>query len=60
MTEKSIQENITRNNIFVLDLNIENIFGHYTSSITNALQQADIELQTIHETIDSVNVLKPE
>lgn len=44
----------------VLDLTIQNDRFDFASSISTALEQADLELQTLDETIDSVNGLKPE
>lgn len=44
----------------VLDLTIQDNSFDFTSSISSALEQADLELQALDETIDSIQGLKPE
>lgn len=44
----------------VLDLSVQNDSFGFASSISTALERADLEIQTLDETIDSVNRLKPE
>ena len=44
----------------ILDLTIQNDSFDFASSISSALEQADLELQTLHETIASIQGLKPE
>lgn len=48
------------NHSVVLELTVQEDAFDFTSSISTALQQAQFELQTLNETIDSVNNLKPE
>ena len=44
----------------VLELTIQNDSFNFTSSISSAFEQADLEIQTLNETIDSIKGLKPE
>lgn len=44
----------------VLELTIQNDNFAFTSSISSALEQADWEIQALHETIESIEGLKPE
>lgn len=44
----------------VLDLTIQNDNFDFASSISTALEQADLEIQTLNETIASIKGLKPD
>ena len=53
------QDNNSTKQSILLELNI-NDSSHFTSSISSALMQSDIELQTLQDTIDSIHALKPD
>ncbi len=44
----------------IYDLTVESDHFEFTSSISSALEQARLEIQTLNETIDSVQNLKPD
>lgn len=50
----------TSKNQLLLDLSITENDFEFATSITSALNQAELELQSIDETIDSIKVLRPE
>ena len=51
--------NTTKNQL-LLDLSITENNFEFATSVTSALNQAELELQSIDETIDSIKVLRPE
>lgn len=50
----------TSKNQLLLDLSITENDFEFATSVTSALNQAELELQSIDETIDSIKVLRPE
>lgn len=50
----------TSKNQLLLDLSITENDFEFATSLTSALNQAELELQSIDETIDSIKVLRPE
>lgn len=56
--EKDVRDEFKSSMVF--DLTIQNDRFDFASSISTALEQAYIEIQTLDETIDTVNRLKPE
>lgn len=50
----------TSKNQLLLDLRITENDFEFATSVTSALNQAELELQSIDETIDSIKVLRPE
>ena len=47
-------------NRILLEINEnDNHFNYYTSSIDSAISQAELDIKTIDETIESIKLLKP-
>ena len=59
MCKRGLAMNTTKKQL-LLDLSITENDFEFATSITSALNQAELELQSIDETIDSIKVLRPE